>query len=57
MARVRGGLSVCDFVRVIACQQVTREGIRHIAPAGITLATAEGLMGHAEAFRVRYSRA
>jgi histidinol dehydrogenase len=57
MARVRGGLNVLDFVRVIACQQVSREGIRRIAPSGITLANAEGLKGHAEAFRVRYSHA
>ena len=57
MARVRGGLSVFDFVRVIACQQVSREGIRRIAPPGITLANAEGLKGHAEAFRVRCSHA
>jgi histidinol dehydrogenase len=57
MARVRGGLSVLDFVRIIACQQVARAGIRQIAPAGVTLATAEGLLGHAEAFRVRSSYA
>jgi len=57
MARVRAGLSVFDFVRVIACQQVSREGIRRIAPPGITLANAEGLTGHAEAFRVRLSHA
>jgi histidinol dehydrogenase len=57
MARVRGGLSVLDFVRVIACQQVSREGIRRIASPGITLANAEGLKGHAEAFRVRCSHA
>jgi histidinol dehydrogenase len=57
MARVRGGLSVLDFVRVIACQQVSREGIRRVAPPGITLANAEGLKGHAEAFRVRLSHA
>jgi histidinol dehydrogenase len=57
MARVRGGLSVLDFVRVIACQQVSRAGIRRIAPIGITLANAEGLKGHAEAFRVRCSHA
>jgi histidinol dehydrogenase len=57
MARVRGGLSVLDFVRVIACQQVSREGIRSIAPTGITLANAEGLTGHTEAFRVRCSHA
>jgi histidinol dehydrogenase len=57
MARVRGGLSVNDFVRVIGCQQVSREGIRRIGAAGITLATSEGLMGHADAFRVRGSHA
>jgi len=57
MARVRGGLSVLDFVRVIGCQQVSREGIRRIGPPGITLATAEGLKGHAEALRVRCSYA
>jgi histidinol dehydrogenase len=57
MARVRGGLGVLDFVRVIGCQQVSREGIRRIAPSGITLANAEGLKGHAEAFRVRCSHA
>ena len=57
MARVRGGLSVLDFVRVVGCQQVSRAGIQRIGPPGITLATAEGLMGHAEAFRVRSSHA
>lgn len=57
MARVRGGLSVLDFVRVIACQSVSKEGIRRIAPAAITLAEAEGLRGHAESLRVRCSHA
>ncbi len=57
MARVRGGLSVLDFVRIIGCQQVSRAGIRRIGPTGIALATAEGLQGHAEAFRVRCSHA
>jgi len=57
MARVRGGLNVLDFIRVIACQQVSRAGIRQIGSSAITLATAEGLKGHAEAFRVRISHA
>jgi histidinol dehydrogenase len=57
MARVRGGLSVLDYVRIIACQQVSRAGIRRIAQSGIALATAEGLQAHAEAFRVRSSHA
>jgi histidinol dehydrogenase len=54
MARVRGGLSVLDFVRIIACQEVSREGMPRIAPA-IALAEAEGLRGHAESLRVRCS--
>jgi histidinol dehydrogenase len=53
MARVRGGLSVLDYVRIIACQEVSREGIRAIAPAAIVLAEAEGLRAHAESLRVR----
>jgi len=57
LALVRGGLSVFDFVRVIGCQQVSPAGIQRIGPPGITLATAEGLQGHAEAFRVRCSHA
>jgi histidinol dehydrogenase len=57
MARVRGGLSVLDFVQIIACQSVDKEGIRQIAPAAIALAEAEGLHGHAESLRVRCSHA
>jgi histidinol dehydrogenase len=57
MARVRGGLSVNDFVRVIACQNVTREGIERIGPTAVALAEAEGLTGHAESLRARRSHA
>ena len=57
MARVRGGLSVLDYVRVISCQEVSRQGIRRIAPPAIALAEAEGLRGHAESLRVRFSHA
>jgi histidinol dehydrogenase len=57
MARVRGGLNVLDYVRIISCQEVSREGIRRIAPAAIALAEAEGLRGHAESLRMRCSNA
>jgi len=57
MARVRGGLSVLDFVRIISCQEVSREGIRAIAAPAIVLAEAEGLRGHAESLRVRCANA
>ena len=57
MARVRGGLSVMDFVRIISCQEISSAGMNRIAPAGIALAEAEGLHGHAESLRVRCSHA
>jgi histidinol dehydrogenase len=57
MARVRGGLNVLDYVRIISCQEVSREGIRRVASAAIALAEAEGLRGHAESLRVRCSNA
>ena len=57
MARVRGGLSVLDYVRVISCQEVSREGMQRIGPSAITLADAEGLVAHAESLRVRCSHA
>ena len=57
MARVRGGLSVLDFVRIVSVQEVSRQGIHQIAPPAIALAEAEGLHGHAESLRVRFADA
>ena len=51
--RVRGGLSVMDFVKVITVQQYTRDALRVVGPHTIALAEAEGLKGHAESVRVR----
>jgi histidinol dehydrogenase len=51
--RVRGGLSVLDFVKVITVQQYTLEALREVGPHTIALAEAEGLVGHAESVRVR----
>ncbi len=53
MARVRGGLSVNDFVKLITVQEYTAQGVRSLGPAAIRLAEAEGLIGHAEAIRTR----
>ena len=52
-ARVRGGLSAADFVRQITVQRVTRNGLRAIGKTVIDLATAEGLLGHADSIAVR----
>jgi histidinol dehydrogenase len=56
MARVRGGLSVNDFVKLITFQEYTRDGLRALGPQAALLADAEGLPGHAEAIRMRLAR-
>jgi histidinol dehydrogenase len=53
VGRVRGGLSVMDFVKVITVQQYTRGGLKQMGQHAIALAEAEGLTGHAESVRVR----
>jgi histidinol dehydrogenase len=53
MARVRGGLSVNDFVKLITVQQYAQHGVRALGPKAALLAEAEGLTGHAEAIRTR----
>ena len=53
LARVRGGLSVVDFVKLVTVQEYSEEGVQQLGPAAMRLAHAEGLMGHAEAIRAR----
>jgi histidinol dehydrogenase len=53
MTRVRGGLSVNDFVKLITVQEYTEQGIRTLGPPAALLAAAEGLAAHAEAIRTR----
>lgn len=52
-ARVRGGLSSADFVKVISVQELTIPALRELAPAITTLARAEGLEAHARSVEVR----
>jgi histidinol dehydrogenase len=52
-ARLRGGLSAADFVKVISVQQLSREALRGLAPSITTLARAEGLEAHARSIEVR----
>jgi histidinol dehydrogenase len=52
-ARVRGGLSSADFVKVISVQELTLAGLQKLAPAITTLARAEGLEAHARSVEVR----
>jgi histidinol dehydrogenase len=53
VGRIRGGLSVLDFVKIITVQQYTRSGLKALGPKAVALAEAEGLTAHAESIRVR----
>src|ERR1035438_4762963 len=55
-ARVRGGLSVNDFVKLITVQQYNAQAMRVLGPQAALLAEAEGLFGHAEAIRTRLTK-
>ena len=52
-ARSRGGLSTWDFVRCSSVQQLSRAGLRRLAPVVAALAEAEGLVAHKRAVEVR----
>jgi histidinol dehydrogenase len=52
-ARTRGGLSVSDFVKCISVQEVSRAGVRRLAPVVEQFARAEGLAAHAQSVEVR----
>ncbi|MGO9240916.1 MAG: histidinol dehydrogenase [Bryobacteraceae bacterium] len=52
-ARLRGGLSAADFVKLISVQQLSPAALERLAPAITTLARAEGLEAHARSVEVR----
>jgi histidinol dehydrogenase len=57
MARVRGGLSALDFVKLVTVQEYTAQGISVLGPRAALLADAEGLTAHAAAVRMRVRKA
>lgn len=52
-ARLRGGLSSADFVKVISVQELSPSALAGLTPAITTLARAEGLEAHARSVEVR----
>lgn len=52
-ARLRGGLSAADFVKVISVQELTPAALAALAPSITTLARAEGLEAHARSVEAR----
>ncbi len=55
-ARIRGGLSVMDYLKVISVQELSAAALARIGPAITTLARAEGLEAHARSVEVRTGR-
>jgi histidinol dehydrogenase len=53
-ARLRGGLSAADFVKVISVQELSPGALKALAPAVTALARAEGLEAHARSVEVRH---
>lgn len=56
LARLRGGLSVADFVKVVTVQKLTRNGLAALAPWITAMARAEGLEGHALSVETRLKK-
>ena len=56
LARIRGGLSVYDFLRLVTTQEYTADGLVQFGPHVVRLAEAEGLTGHAASVRIRTAR-
>jgi histidinol dehydrogenase len=54
-ARLRGGLSTVDFVKVISVQELSPASLAGLTPAITTLARAEGLEAHARSVEARES--
>jgi histidinol dehydrogenase len=52
-ARLRGGLSAADFVKVISVQELSPSALAGLTPAITTLARAEGLEAHARSVEAR----
>jgi histidinol dehydrogenase len=52
-ARLRGGLSTVDFVKVISVQELSPASLAGLTPAITTLARAEGLEAHARSVEAR----
>lgn len=56
LARVRGGLSAHDFVKMITVQEYSARGVETLGQHAVRLAEAEGLLGHAAAIEKRMKR-
>ncbi|MDO8625029.1 MAG: histidinol dehydrogenase, partial [Candidatus Diapherotrites archaeon] len=52
-SRCRGGLSVRDFVKIVAYQEISVKGAKRLALTAIALAQMEGLLAHKKSVEIR----
>jgi histidinol dehydrogenase len=55
-ARAYSGLTVLSFMKSMTVQQLTRQGLEHLAPTVLAMAQAEGLAAHANAVAIRLKK-
>jgi len=55
-AKLRGGLSALDYVKIISTQELNSSALAKLEPAITTLARAEGLEAHARSVEVRRAK-
>src|SRR3954452_1886718 len=55
-ARLRGGLSSADFVKLIAIQELSPSALAELVPTITTLARVEGLEAHARSVEIRCTK-
>jgi histidinol dehydrogenase len=54
VARLRGGLSATDYVKIISTQELSAAALKRLRPTITTLARAEGLEAHARSVEARF---
>ena len=55
-ARSHSGVNIDSFIRKMTLQEISRDGLRGLAPAIIAMAEAEGLQAHAAAASIRIEK-
>jgi histidinol dehydrogenase len=54
-AKIYSGLSIAHFMKCASIQKISKEGLETLKDAVISIAEKEGLTGHADSIRTRFS--
>ena len=55
-ARSHSGVNIDSYMRKMTLQEISRDGLRSLAPTIVAMAEAEGLQAHAAAASIRIKR-